>query len=180
MQYYNIYDARTLTREQAETRLSKTAPTGNPTDAQLAADGSLPLTDLPADPEGMCEVAGTRRIEHNGVTAWTVCDYEPLADRDARDAAAAVEAERAMQAAKSDELKAVENKFLLMCDQLSGRTDRYKLGFKTLRAIGDSLDPATQAVLAIQLLAIDSEGQREGGLKWWDTCAWHDDLPEVV
>ena len=92
MQYYNIIDQATLTREQAEVRLSKTAPTGNPTPEQLAADGSLPLTPLPADPEGFCEVAGTRRIEHNGIAAWTVCDYETIADRDAREAAAAVEA----------------------------------------------------------------------------------------
>jgi hypothetical protein len=104
MQYYNIHEARTLTREQAEIRLSRTAPTGNPTDAQLAADGSLPLTDLPADPDGMCEVAGTRRIEHNGVTAWTVCDYEPVADRDARDAAAAVEAAAQRKAAMAAQL----------------------------------------------------------------------------
>ena len=89
MQYYNTIDARTLTREQAESRLSRTAPTGNPTDAQLAADGSLPLFPLPADPEGMCEIAGTRRTEHDGTSAWTVCDYEPIAERDARDAAAA-------------------------------------------------------------------------------------------
>jgi hypothetical protein len=92
MQYYNIHEARTLTREQAEARLSKTAPTGNPTDAQLAADGSLPFTPLPADPEGFCEVAGTRLTVHNKLAAWERCDYETIADKEARDAAAAIDA----------------------------------------------------------------------------------------
>jgi hypothetical protein len=90
---------------------------------------------------------------------------------------AAEESERQM--AKPLKLKIVENKFLYMCDQLTGSTSHAKLGFDELQAILDQItDPNVKVMAALNLLAIDSEAKREGGLKWWDDCVWHAEIVE--
>ena len=90
----------------------------------------------------------------------------------------AAEAEIARQAAKPDALKAVEVRFLDLCQTLTG--SREKAGFAALSDIIEQLmlaDPQTATAASLRLLAIDAEGKREGGLHWWDDCADH---PEVV
>ena len=95
-----------------------------------------------------------------------------LADSDGQ--AEAVAKEIARQEAKPLKLKVVENKFLSICDQLTGSNTHAKLGFDELNAIaGQIQDANTKVGVAIQLLAIYAEAKREGGLKWWDDCAWH-------
>jgi hypothetical protein len=92
---------------------------------------------------------------------------------------AAVDAaeERERQDAKPLALKIVENKFLSMCDMLTGGTSHAKLGFSDIQmAIDQIADPATKMMISVQLLAIDAEAKREGGNLWWDDCTWHADI----
>jgi len=81
------------------------------------------------------------------------------------------------QTSKSDELKTTENNFLSMCDLLTQSTTHEKLGFDEIHEIlNDWPDPMQKVDLSISLLAIDAQAKREGGLEWWDTCAWHEDI----
>jgi hypothetical protein len=82
------------------------------------------------------------------------------------------------QREKTVVMKVVENRFLGMCDELTGGTNHVKLGFAELQGIIE-LIPDTNAVVMVtlQLLSIDAQAKREGGLLWWDGCAWH---PEAV
>ena len=92
---------------------------------------------------------------------------------------AAVDAaeETARQMAKPLKLKIAENKFLAMCDQLTGTTSHTKLGFDELQLVLDQItDPNIKVMAALNLLAIDAEAKREGGLKWWDDCSWHQEI----
>jgi hypothetical protein len=74
-------------------------------------------------------------------------------------------------------LKQVENKFLLLCDQLTGGQDKTKLGFDTLQMATEQIqDVSTKIMVSLQLLAIDAEAKREGGLLWWDDCNWNIDI----
>ena len=85
--------------------------------------------------------------------------------------------EEAIQKLKPAALKAVENRFLAMCDQLTQATTHNKLGFDIIEQLIKSIpDQATQFYLSAQLLAIDAEAKREGGNLWWDDCAWHQDI----
>lgn len=84
-----------------------------------------------------------------------------------------------VQAGKSAALKAVENRFLLLCEQLTG--SRAKASFGTLDEIVRPMRtnaPSTFAAVSIELLAIDAEAKREGGLNWWDSCVWHEEVAE--
>ena len=86
-------------------------------------------------------------------------------------------AEAAMQATKSDELKAVENRFFALSATLglSGRPT-----FTEISAALETLQitsPDAAVVASLQLLSIDAEAKREGGLDWWDSAAVHE-LPE--
>lgn len=75
-------------------------------------------------------------------------------------------------------LKVVENRFLNMCDTLTGGTNHVRLGFAELGVIIEGMTNQNELVMcALQLLTIDAQAKREGGLLWWDTCTWH---PEVV
>jgi len=79
-----------------------------------------------------------------------------------------------MQAAKSVELKALENEFYELCNQLFG--DYGKRGFVEIRAKVEQLqatDPMLAVTMSLRLLAIDAEARREGGDKWWDTAIRH-------
>jgi len=87
------------------------------------------------------------------------------------------EAER--QARKPLVLKTVENKFLAMCDQLTGTTTHTKLGFDQINAIIEAIpDESTKLQAGVKLLAIDAEAKCEGGLMWWDDCKWHEEIVE--
>jgi hypothetical protein len=101
---------------------------------------------------------------------------EECAIMDAKEASEAAAAEVARQAAKSAELKAAENRFFALCAAvgLSG-----KPGFDALNAAILALkesDPDTARDAAIELLAIDAECKREGGLSWWDDAAYHAEI----
>jgi len=81
------------------------------------------------------------------------------------------------QSKKPYKLKVVENKFIDYCEQLTGLKE--KASFDQLNTIITQMletDPNTATVLSLNLLAIDAEAKREGGLEWWDTCDWHDDI----
>lgn len=78
---------------------------------------------------------------------------------------------------KSLKLKTVENNFLLLCEQLLG--SRNKASFDDLNTALTtllSIDQGTAIVLSLKLLAIDAEAKREGGLNWWDTAEFHEDI----
>lgn len=80
---------------------------------------------------------------------------------------------------KSTKLKIVENSFLTICEQLTGKKE--KASFAVLREIVKGITDATQRHdTAAELLALDAEGKREGkregGSSWWDDIAWHDDI----
>ena len=77
---------------------------------------------------------------------------------------------------KSIQLKVAENRFLSMCDLLAGQTNHIKLGFADLEGIISGITNSEQQVfISVNLLSIDAECKREGGLMWWDTCSWHPD-----
>ena len=83
------------------------------------------------------------------------------------------------QLAKSDKLKAAENKFFDLCFAIFG--DREKRGFDELNSAIETLtttDPSTATALAIRLLAVDAECKREGGNQWCDTAAYHEEILE--
>jgi len=100
-----------------------------------------------------------------------------MAARAANVAAKAQTAATAAQLAKPLPLRIAENKFLGLCDQLTGSTNHTKLSFGQIEAIGDAItDEATRIGVAIKLLALDAELKREGGNNWWDDCEWHPEL----
>lgn len=144
----------------------------NATPEQRLAAGFRPYTPATA-PEG--ERITEAHIEHDATEAWQVIDATVnIAAEQAAD-------EAAHQAAKSDALKAVENRFISFCEQLTGQ--RVKAGFGSLRAVIESMaanpDTTAQAlVIAAQLTAINDEGFREGGLHWWDDCVWHEEVAQ--
>ena len=81
------------------------------------------------------------------------------------------------QRKKPYKLKVVENKFIDYCEQLT--TVKEKASFDALNSVITAMlstDPNTATILSLNLLAIDAEAKREGGLEWWDTCEWHDDI----
>ena len=97
--------------------------------------------------------------------------------KEAEAAAAAAQAEIDRQLNKPLALKKAENNYFYMCYALFG--DMQKRGFAALTAKLDemkSTDPQTAIVMSIQLLGIDAEAKREGGLEWWDDATYH---PEV-
>lgn len=116
-----------------------------------------------------------RKIE-NGVLLEKTAEEKAQADLDEAARKAQEEAQR--QLGKPLRLKIVENTFLSICDTLTGQTSHVKLGFDTLNTIISGItDPNTKVLVSLQLLSIDAEAKREGGLLWWDDCTWH---PEIV
>jgi len=88
---------------------------------------------------------------------------------------AVVDAQR--QSHKSETLMKVENKFLAFCDMLSNTNTHAKLSFDAITEKLDKItDANTKVMISVQLLAIDAEAKREGGLRWWDSCVWHESL----
>ena len=86
-------------------------------------------------------------------------------------------AENWEQSSKPAALKTVENNFLLVCDMLTQSSLHEKLGFDELHVILEAWpDPQQKLDITVSLLAIDAEAKREGGLNWWDSCAWHEDI----
>jgi len=81
------------------------------------------------------------------------------------------------QTIKSDTLKIVENNFINYCEQLTNVKEKASFGtLNTLITTMLSTDPNTAMILSLNLLAIDAEAKREGGLSWWDDCSWHEDI----
>jgi hypothetical protein len=121
------------------------------------------------------DMDGTQMLIADGVLREKTAE-----EKAAFDAAKAVyesQAEIQRQLAKPLKLKAVENRFLALCDQLTGGTEHTKLGFDVLEAIvGQIADQNTKVMVAIELLAIDAEAKREGGNLWWDDCVWHQEI----
>ena len=88
-----------------------------------------------------------------------------------------IDAEIAFQLAKSIQLKSSENQFLLFCDQVTGTTGHAKLSIPQLNEIGNTItDPSVKLSLMVQLLALDAQCKTYGGLGWWDSCTWHEDI----
>lgn len=116
-------------------------------------------------------------LDADGNRIWIEKTPEEKAQADADEEAQKKAEEQARQDAKPLALKAVENKFLAMCDQLTGTASHTKLGFGDIQIAIDAIpDPATKMMVSVQLLAIDAEAKREGGNLWWDDCTWHADI----
>ena len=82
--------------------------------------------------------------------------------------------EQIRQNEKPDSLKSVENNFYDLCFALFG--DFNKRGFNEIRvriSAIQSQNPMQAIDFALKLLAIDAEGKREGGDKWWDDAIRH-------
>ena len=123
---------------------------------QLKTDAERAFADLPA------------KYKKQVNEVWVEMSQE---EKNAVDAAE----EAARQAKKALVLKTAENAYLTMCDQLSGQTAHTKLGFGELKTIIGTLPAEQQVLVTLNLLALDAELKREGGLMWWDDCAWHPD-----
>jgi hypothetical protein len=85
----------------------------------------------------------------------------------------------ARQSQKQSALKLVEVKFLDLCNQVLG--ERRKAGFEELRNhIEDMAKDQSMIVNALaitaRLSAINDEGVREGGLRWWDDIYDHGEV----
>ena len=103
---------------------------------------------------------------------------EEIDARAAEAQAAAARAEIDRQLNKPLALKKAENNFFSMCYVLFSSME--KRGFSDITTALDAMkitDPQTAMVLSIQLLGIDAEAKREGGLQWWDDAVYH---PEIV
>ena len=136
--------------------------------------------DEPFPVEAACPVIdglqGIDMIIDNGV-----CREKTPAEKQAyQDAIAADLAQKAAdenvqyQLNKSNELKDLENQFLLFCDQVTGTTAHAKLSIAQLSAIGATItDLNTKLALTVQLLSLDAQGKTYGGLDWWQSCTWH-------
>lgn len=113
----------------------------------------------------------------DGVTAKAIYTDTLIQDRLEAEAEQVRLAEEARQNNKSQALKETENKFLLICEQITG--SKTKLGFDEVEVILTNLmatDQNTAVVLSIKLLGIDAAGKRCGGNLWWDDIEWHDDI----
>lgn len=116
-------------------------------------------------------------FDDDGTYCRAVYEDTPIADRLAREQESAAASAAQAQLDKPTELKSVENQFLSICEQLSGK--RVKLGFAELEQAVNALmgsDPNAATGLSLKLLTIDAAGKRLGGLLWWDTCAWHAEI----
>ena len=92
-------------------------------------------------------------------------------------AAEGLQLENDRQAAKSDELKAVENEFISFCDMVTPSTSHNKLSIEQLNSIGAQIpDPQVYKDLMLKLLAIDAKVKTLGGNRWWDDCIWHQEI----
>lgn len=87
--------------------------------------------------------------------------------------------EQEKQSRKSKELKSLENAFILLCEQITGKKEKASMEVlqSTVETLGES-DPMLAIRLSLKLLAVDSALKREGGNLWWDTCAFHSE--EVI
>ena len=165
----------TNTREEVD-RPHDLPGCANATDADLIAAGVYPiLASMDTTPEGGQLTGWTYEIDSGGQSVTRTATFLTAAEV----AQAQADAETAMQFAKSPELKTVENTFLSMCDQLTGNTTHMKQDFATLENILFTMEQ-TNAVQALtisnELLMINEQGQKYGGLQWYDTCTWHQDI----
>ena len=74
-------------------------------------------------------------------------------------------------------LAVLQNKYLSMCDQLTGSTNHIKLGFTQLEQIVEGIaatNASTSTMLSLRLLTLNAALVREGGVNWWDNCEWKD------
>ena len=153
-------------------------PTVSPTTAQLEAAGYRVLYSEEQPQEGY-RAAAWRYEDIDGHMARKVIvpPQINIAEEQAAEEAARIEAERQRQLNKPLALRQAENRFMLMCKWISGAPAPVKLGFDELDTIIKAIpDQLTAAAAAIELLAIDSQGKREGGLTWWDDCVWHSEI----
>lgn len=181
---YDIYEngayVKTVTRPTSIQLDGKTVL--GPDDAQLATAGYYRQEFA-----GLTQEQLDAGISSGGWSRVGVVDgksrYEPTTVTAEQREATAAAAEAARQAAKPAALKAVENRFLLLCEQLTG--SRNKATFGELSAVihgmlqsGDAatIDAARNA--SLELLAVDAEAKREGGLRWWDDCTWHEEATQ--
>ena len=155
---------------------SRIGATDNPTFEQCIPFGYRAIPVLPPVADGY-ERSGITWQDGDGTNAVAIYHDQLIADRLAREAAQAATNEVIRQSAKSLELKATENSYLMVCQQLSG--SRTKLGFADLEARITALmatDKDTAVALTLKLLTLDASGKREGGNKWWDDIAWHQEI----
>ena len=134
--------------------------------------------EVMAEPDYINKSSGIWRI-YTIEEKQAVDDAEEAANeaQEAINEANMIEAEANMQLNKSLALKSVENNFLLLCEQLLGSRVKASFGYlNTALTTLLAMDQGLAVVLSIKLLALDAEGKREGGLNWWDTITWHDDI----
>lgn len=121
------------------------------------------VSKLPAVSDGMERTITA--IDYEAGTATYV--DTPITDRLAR--------EHAADLAANGERYALQNKYLSMCDMLTGRTDHQKLGFAELQAAIEGMkatNPLGAMSLAVELLTLNAALVRAGGVQWWDNCEW--------
>ena len=144
----------------------------NPTREQKLAAGFRDPVDPPPVQDGYTRISATWTDDDGQRGKWVVVDR----------LTADIEAEaKAADLAANGVRYALQNRYLQMCDQLTGGTAHVKLGFAELEAVIKGLmatDPQTAMVLSVELLTLDAALKREGGLQWWDNCVWTEGLPQ--
>ena len=148
----------------------------NPTWEQYQAVGWRYKQEIPVLAAGY-ERSPITWIEGDGTTAMAIYQDRLTSEIEIEQTEIVLAAEAVRQSAKSDLLKHTENKYLDICQQLTGM--RVKLGFAELEEIIGQLmltDKDLAVALTLKLLTLDAAGKRYGGLNWWDDIVWHEEI----
>ena len=153
--------------------------TGNKT----AYATNFPFESYRVDPDGiriygMPDKSVVQRVGKTSIDGSTISNISELSDF------VPMTVDEVRQSLKSDEVKTTENKYLLLCEALTG--SKTKQSFEALSLILDQMfqseDPSTskQAIgLSVKLLALDAQLKRAAGPLWWDTVAWHPEITQL-
>lgn len=138
----------------------------NPAAEMLYESGYRIMPDVPPIADGYQRMSITA-IEGDGVHGqWLVVD---------RLASEVAEESRLADISANLTRYTLQNQYLSLCDQLTGKTTHEKLGFAELEAIIASLmdsAPDQAVALSLKLLTLNAALVREGGVAWWDNCEW--------
>lgn len=145
---------------------------GVPSAEQLAAVGWIPVAAVDAVPDGYrCDGwYGSEMVDERGAPAGTAHKIAAVLVNIAEEALA-----------KDGARWRDENRFLQICDELSGRTDKQKLDDTQIESAIRNMkltDRNRATDLAEELLSIQSRLATRYTPAWWFTCVWHPEVAE--
>lgn len=127
------------------------------------------------------EVAAPYTFPTNEFKYWKKENSDWVAMTPEEQIAADIAEEARFQSQKSDETKYCENKFILLCEQLTGVKE--KCGFGELTLLMDEIKQTNSIVafdLSLQLIALDAQLKRASGMMWWDTASYHPEITPMM